>query len=65
MSRAPLNQKKAIKLLEQNGWTRSRGGKHVVKMTKQGERPITLPHHKGRDYSKGLTAAILRQAGLN
>lgn len=65
MSRAPLNQKKAIKLLEQNGWTRSRGGKHVVKMTKQGERPITLPHHKGRAYSKGLTAAILRQAGLN
>lgn len=64
-SRAPLNQKKAIKLLEQNGWTRSRGGKHVVKMTKPGQRPITLPHHKGRDYSKGLTAAILRQAGVD
>ena len=26
-------------------------------MTQPGERPITLPHHKGRDYSKGLTAA--------
>jgi predicted RNA binding protein YcfA (HicA-like mRNA interferase family) len=42
----------------------SRGGKHVVKVTKCGERPITLPHHKNRDYPPGLTAAILRQAGL-
>jgi hypothetical protein len=24
----------------------TRGGKHVVKMTKPGERPITLPRHK-------------------
>jgi len=62
--RAPLNQKAAIKLLERHGWTEARGGKHVVKMTKPGQRPITLPHHKGRDYSKGLTAAILRQAGI-
>lgn len=48
----------------ENGWTRSRGGKHVVKMTKPGERPITLPHHHGQSYAKGLTAAIRRQAGL-
>ena len=33
-------------------------------MVKSGRRPITLPQHKGRDYSAGLTAAILRQAGL-
>jgi predicted RNA binding protein YcfA (HicA-like mRNA interferase family) len=59
-----LSQKAARKLLEHNGWTMTRGGKHVVKMTKPGERPITLPHHKGRDYPPGLTAAILRQAGL-
>lgn len=62
--RAPLSQKGAIKLLKKHGWTEARGGKHVVKMTKPGRRPITLPHHKGRDYSKGLTAAILRQAGI-
>jgi predicted RNA binding protein YcfA (HicA-like mRNA interferase family) len=33
-------------------------------MTKPGDRPITLPHHKNRDYPPGLTNAILRQVGL-
>lgn len=59
-----LSQKKAIKLLQDNGWTKSRGGKHQVKMTKPGQRPITLPQHKGRDYPPGLASAILKQAGL-
>jgi len=59
-----LNQKKAVKLLRDNGWTQARGGKHQVKMTKAGCRPITLPQHKGRDYQTGLARAILRQAGL-
>jgi predicted RNA binding protein YcfA (HicA-like mRNA interferase family) len=59
-----LNQKKAIKLLKENGWTQARGGKHQVKMTKAGCRPITLPQHKGRDYQPGLASAILKQAGL-
>lgn len=63
-----LNQKSAKRLLEADGWTEARQpgrrGKHQVKMTKPGERPITLPHHKGQDYAAGLTAAILRQAGL-
>jgi hypothetical protein len=36
-----LNQNAARNLLEQYGWTMTRGGKHVVKMTKPGERPIT------------------------
>jgi len=39
----PLNQRGWIKQLEAEGWTRERGGKHVVKMTKEGQRPITLP----------------------
>lgn len=59
-----MNQKSAIKLLKEHGWTQGAGGKHVVKMTKPGQRPITLPIHKGQDYSRGLKAAILRQAGL-
>lgn len=59
-----LNQRLAKRLLEENGWTETLGGKHVVKMEKPGHRPITLPHHRGADYSPGLTAAILRQAGL-
>ena len=59
-----LNQKQAIELLKENGWRQARGGKHQVKMTKPGSRPITLPQHKGRDYQPGLVRAILKQAGL-
>jgi predicted RNA binding protein YcfA (HicA-like mRNA interferase family) len=59
-----VDQKQWIKLLIQNGWTKERGGKHQVKMTKPGQRPITLPMHKGQQYPKGLNAAIRRQAGL-
>lgn len=59
-----LNQAKARKLLSEAGWTETLGGKHIVKMEKEGHRPITLPLHKGEDYSKGLTDRILRQAGL-
>jgi predicted RNA binding protein YcfA (HicA-like mRNA interferase family) len=60
-----LNQRKAVALLQERGWTLKRGGKHAVKMTKPGWRPITLPMHHGRDYGRGLTRAILRQAGLD
>lgn len=59
-----LSQKRAQALLERNGWTRTIGGKHNVKMEKPGSRPITLPKHRGQDYSAGLTRAILRQAGI-
>ena len=59
-----LDQQKAKKLLEAEGWTETLGGKHVVKMEKEGCRPITLPMHHGEDYSASLTSAILRQAGL-
>lgn len=59
-----LSQRAAKKLLEASGWAETLGGKHVVKMTKPGQRPITLPRHQGKDYSASLTAAILRQAGL-
>lgn len=60
----PLSQKKGIDLLRRNGWEKKAGGKHGVKMVKQGQRPITLPKHKGSDYGPGLTRAILKQAGL-
>jgi predicted RNA binding protein YcfA (HicA-like mRNA interferase family) len=60
-----FNQAKARAVLEQAGWTRTLGGKHVVKMVKEGHPPITIPMHKGRDYGPGLRAAILKQAGLN
>lgn len=60
----PLSQKKAKEVLCENGWSETIGGKHSVKMVKPGHRPITLPMPKGRDYSQGLTRAILRQAGI-
>lgn len=63
-SLTPVNQREAQRLLEIYGWTRTAGGKHGVKMVKEGRRPITLPHHRGQDYSAGLWASILRQAGL-
>ena len=59
-----INQKTAQKLLEDLGWSRTQGGKHNVKMEKQGERPTTLPMHKGRQYSRNLTRRILKQAGI-
>ncbi len=59
-----LNQKRAIKLLEEDGWSKEAGGKHSVKMCKPKCRPITLPRHNGHDYGPGLAAAILKQAGL-
>lgn len=60
-----LNQASAIKLLTRHGWTQGTGGKHQVKMTKPGQRPITLPDNKRRDYPVGLRNAILKQAGIS
>jgi predicted RNA binding protein YcfA (HicA-like mRNA interferase family) len=60
----PSTQKQWIKRLKQEGWVREGGGKHQVKMTKRGHRPITLPEHKGQAYSKGFEAELRRQAGL-
>jgi predicted RNA binding protein YcfA (HicA-like mRNA interferase family) len=60
-----LNQRSAQRLLERHGWTKTAGGKHGIKMEKRGRKPITLPKHQGKDYGKGLTAAIRKQAGLD
>jgi predicted RNA binding protein YcfA (HicA-like mRNA interferase family) len=60
----PETQKQWIKRLEREGWSFGRGKNHQVKMTKDGHRPITLPEHKRRAYSKGFEAALRREAGL-
>ena len=59
-----FNQKQARKLLESHGWTKTRGGNHVIKMEKDGQRPITLPKHRGEQYSLDLTRRILKQARI-
>jgi predicted RNA binding protein YcfA (HicA-like mRNA interferase family) len=59
-----ISQKTGRSLLEAHGWTKTEGGKHNVKMEKDGERSITLPKHRGQEYSVDLTRRILKQAGL-
>jgi hypothetical protein len=60
----PATQKEWIKRLQREGWMLDRGGKHQVKMTKTGYRPITLPENKRRAYSKGFEAQLRREAGI-
>jgi predicted RNA binding protein YcfA (HicA-like mRNA interferase family) len=59
-----LNHRRAIRLLKRNGWERAGQGRHGVLMKKEGERQIVLPRKGGREYGKGLTQAILKQADL-
>lgn len=56
-----LNQKSAQRLAQENGWSKTQGGKHNVKMEKEGFRPVTLPHHGGKDYGKDLSSRIRKQ----
>ncbi|HEY1688358.1 MAG TPA: type II toxin-antitoxin system HicA family toxin [Solirubrobacteraceae bacterium] len=57
----PSTQKEWIKRLQSEGWTLERGGKHQVKMTKPGRRPITLPENHRRAYGKGMEAQLRRE----
>ena len=59
----PRTQKDWIKQLRADGWTLERGGKHQVKMTKAGQRPVTLPENHRRAYSKGFEAQLRRETG--
>ncbi|HEY5342500.1 MAG TPA: hypothetical protein VIJ66_02455 [Solirubrobacteraceae bacterium] len=60
----PATQKGWIKRLQRAGWELERGGKHQVKMTKAGQRPVTLPENKRRVYSKGFEAQLRRETAL-
>ena len=57
-------QKQLIKTLKQHGWEKSVGGKHQVKMIREGHRPVTIPEFKGETLPVGLSQAILKQAGI-
>jgi predicted RNA binding protein YcfA (HicA-like mRNA interferase family) len=56
-----LSQKTAKRLAEENGWTETQGGRHNIKMEKPGCRPVTLPHHGGKEWGKDLSARVRRQ----
>jgi predicted RNA binding protein YcfA (HicA-like mRNA interferase family) len=62
--RKRYTQKELIKTLKDHGWKRSTGGKHQVKMVREGDRPVTIPEFKGETLPVGLTQAILKQAGI-
>lgn len=60
-----MNQQEAKPLLESIGYKQVDSGKHQIKMNKPGVlRPIVLSHHHGQQYSRDLTARILKEAGL-
>jgi hypothetical protein len=59
-----LNQREAIKLMVAHGWSQETGGKHNVKMVKDGEPCFALPSNHRRDYPRGLRDAILLAAGI-
>ncbi|MEJ7798369.1 MAG: type II toxin-antitoxin system HicA family toxin [Solirubrobacteraceae bacterium] len=60
----PQTQKEWIRVLQDSGWTRDRGGKHQVKMTKPGERPDHAAREQAPRLQQGFEAALRRQAGL-
>lgn len=60
-----VDQSVMIQILEAHGWLLARGGKHNVKMTKPGERPIPLPQNHGKDYPKQTRDGILKQANIS
>lgn len=65
MPKIPVfTDKKMISLLEKNGFIFSRqGGSHKI-FIKKGFPPISVPCH-GRDLKRGLSARILKDAGIS
>ena len=62
--RKRYTQKALIKMLKDHGWERSVGGKHQVKMTREGHRPVTIPEFKGETLASRPLAGD-PQAGRN
>jgi hypothetical protein len=65
VSALPKTQAQWITLMRSNGWTQEAGGKHQVKMTMSGRRPVTLPDNHRRAYSKGFEAQLRREIRLD
>ena len=57
-----MTQNEIVKHLITHGWSKTKGGKGShVKMEKQGERPIIIPHG---ELNKFTEKRIKKQAGL-
>jgi predicted RNA binding protein YcfA (HicA-like mRNA interferase family) len=58
----PMTQKQMVKLLKANGWVKTSSGKGShIKMSKPGNRPITVPHGELNKYTE---RGIRKEAGL-
>ena len=57
----PKTQVQWSKFMRSKGWRQEAGGKHQVKMTMSGRRPVTLPDNHRRAYSKGFEAQLRRE----
>jgi len=58
-----MNGNELVKLLKQNGWQVDRiSGSHHIMV--KGNRTISVPVHGKKELGKGITQAILRQAGI-
>lgn len=62
--RRRYTQRELIRKLEEQGWTRTVGGRHQTKMVKPGERSITIPEFRRAVLPIGLSNAILKQAEI-
>ncbi|MBA7651930.1 MAG: addiction module toxin, HicA family [Calditrichaeota bacterium] len=58
-----MNGNELFKLLKQNGWQLDRiSGSHHIMV--KGIKTISVPVHGKKELGKGITQAILRQAGI-
>ncbi len=58
-----MNGNELVKLLKQNGWQLDRiSGSHHIMV--KGSKTISVPVHGKKELGKGITQAILRQAGI-
>lgn len=66
MPRFPtLSAQKLIKVLTQKGFIHYRtSGSHHIFIRKTDQIRVSVPVHKGHDLGRGLTASILKDAGI-
>ena len=61
---SPVRAEKAIKVLEESGFSFARQkGSHIILKHPDG-RSIIIPDHQGEELGRGILRAIIRQAGL-
>lgn len=52
------------RLLEENGWEKKKGAKHIKYVHPDFSKPIPVGRHPSKEVPKGTLEAIKREAGL-